>query len=397
MNAPLQLIEGQLASSKNMIKKKFLLLEVEKMDVRRDDFGNMFCGFYSVCAQQYYEVWEKELEAPALYKVKFEAARLDGVWPRTNNSFVYILRGIRPGRDVVYVGKTEQGGISRPTAHGGDWDYCYILTVNSPKEAIKMNTDVLLTIEDRMRDLLDDDSRYQNTTQKTTKVVLDDRTTAFVDKFLNVSLQLLSLAGFPIGLRGIPNGKVKTDEGVLLSVEEVMGRLSEEETILQERINSIRRGQRVPEVMAKLPDEEDSWGEAQKLTKSLRMVSKRKAIALTIPDEGMTLVYENSKKNSRCAATLYSDASKRCGVRFVLKKGSVICPEEYFSKSFRKSSEYRAYLKAVEEGSIVNGTIVEDIEVYPSQASSWARGCISHGYSDWEIVGEKINLLDFFG
>jgi len=370
------------------------------MEIRRDDFGNVFCGFYNVCVQQFYEVWEKELEVPVVYKVKYEAARLEGVWPKTNSSFVYILRSIRPGKDLVYVGKTEQGGLTRPTSHGDEWDYCYILTVNSPKEAIKLTSDILLTIEDRMRDMLDDDYRYENTTQKTTKVVLDGRQAAFVEKFVTVALQLLSYANFPIGLRGIPNGKVKTEEGILLSAEEVMGRLSEEETILQERINSIRRGQRAPEVMAELPSEEeveDSWGEAQKLTKSLRMVSKRKAIALTIPDEGMTLVYENSKKNSRCAATLYSDASKRCGVRFVLKKGSVICPEEYFSKSFRKSSEYRAYLKAVEEGSIVNGTIVEDIEVYPSQASSWARGCISHGYSDWEIVGEKINLLDFFG
>ena len=212
---------------------------------------------------------------------------------------------------------------------------------------------------------------------------------------MTVALQLLNYAKFPIGLRGTPKGMVKS-EGELHTAEEVMNRVSEEEEILKERINRLRNGQSAVEVMESL-DEDDNWDGAQKLFKAIEMVSNRKAIALSIPEEGLQLCYENEKKRSVCRAMLYHDPSKRGGIRFVLKKGSVICPEEYFSKSFKNSSEYRGYLKHVKEGDIVNGTVVKDLVIYPSWASSWSRGCISHGYSDWQIVGAGINLLDFFG
>ena len=389
-------------------------------EIREDLFGNRFCSFYKVSRQQSFDVFEKELETPVLYRVKYSAYH-DGTWPRVPNCFVYILRSVKlNGKDVVYVGESEQGGKTRPTSHedkGVEWDYCYVMTVSTAMKAVEMTTDVLLTLEDRLRDYLDDDERYLNTTKKTQKVVLDERQKVFVDKYLTVVLDLLDLAGMPIGLRRRSlKGTVKTDEGRMISIEEAMKSLSEEEELLQERLKKLKNGERAEEVIRALDDDFDQFVREYEQWKASKRVltpeelaerrealdeinEHRRAILMTLPEDGYDLEYSNPQKRSRCRATLYyssnMDATK--GVRFILRKGSVLCPEECFSKKFKTYSEYRAYRRHVELGNIVNGVVIRDIEVYPSHASSWCRGCTSNGYSDWRIVNAEITLSDYLG
>ncbi len=117
---------------------------------------------------------------------------------RIKNKFiVYILLGERAdGKDAMYVGKSKNGLKNRPTSHGNNWTYCYILT--QIEERTFFNDGTIQYIEDQINRRIKDTNHYLNTTQVTNSETVNRLDEEDCDIYLEKAYQMLDVLGLDL-------------------------------------------------------------------------------------------------------------------------------------------------------------------------------------------------------
>ena len=141
-----------------------------------------------------------------VYKIAYEKLQQKKSAISLPNTFiVYVLVGRNnlDGRDFVYVGKSKNGLLHRPTAHEKKcafWTDCYVLTQFSERSFF--NDGTIQYIEDRLSSLLQDSTAFTNTTEVTTTGTANKQDELYCEEYLREALLMLEILGFDVRAKG---------------------------------------------------------------------------------------------------------------------------------------------------------------------------------------------------
>ncbi len=114
-----------------------------------------------------------------------------------NPFIVYILYRENPtGKDAVYVGKSKNGLKNRPTSHGNNWNYCYILT--QFEERTFFNDGTIQYIEDKISKKVKETGHYENITQITNENTVNRYDEEDCDAYLEKVYDMLDILGLDL-------------------------------------------------------------------------------------------------------------------------------------------------------------------------------------------------------
>lgn len=117
-----------------------------------------------------------------------------------NRFIVYILFGeSKQGDDVVYVGKSTNGLLNRPTSHDDkhdNWIYCYVLT--QFEERTFFNDGIIQYIENEISNRINELNHYQNTTVLTTPSTANSYDMEECYKYLKIAYEMLDVIGLDL-------------------------------------------------------------------------------------------------------------------------------------------------------------------------------------------------------
>lgn len=117
-----------------------------------------------------------------------------------NKFIVYILFGENnQENDVVYVGKSTNGLLNRPTSHKqkfDNWRYCYVLT--QFEERTFFNDGIIQYIENEVCKRINDIKHYKNTTELTSNTTANNFDIEDCKAYLEKAYEMLDVLGLDL-------------------------------------------------------------------------------------------------------------------------------------------------------------------------------------------------------
>ena len=136
-----------------------------------------------------------------VYKIPYEDVVSKSIGFNIQNKFiVYILHGrSNKGEDVLYVGKSTNGLLNRPTSHEDkcdNWKTCYVLTQFT--ERTFFNDGTIQYIENEIRGRIDEVKTYVNTTKATSSGTANEDDEEECDDYLDQAYKMLNILGLDL-------------------------------------------------------------------------------------------------------------------------------------------------------------------------------------------------------
>lgn len=117
-----------------------------------------------------------------------------------NKFIVYILLGKNiEGKDIIYVGKSKNGMLNRPTSHEDkykNWTQCFVLTTFA--ERTFFNDGAIQYLEDTINTQINSLNVYENTTQQTTSGTANKNDMSDCDDYWNEVSDMLDCLGLDL-------------------------------------------------------------------------------------------------------------------------------------------------------------------------------------------------------
>lgn len=136
-----------------------------------------------------------------VYKIPYDDVVSKSIGFNIQNSFiVYILQGKnKTGEDVLYVGKSKNGLLNRPTAHEDkcdNWRTCYVLT--QFKERTFFNDGTIQYIENKISERVNEVNTFINTTKNTNAGTANKDDEEECDDYLDQAYKMLNIIGLDL-------------------------------------------------------------------------------------------------------------------------------------------------------------------------------------------------------